>query len=107
MSESSRSLRSWVERRTPPVPTDFRPHVQLSDPDLRCETAEERVDALVAETHAALARASARDPVDRAGAFDLLAADAWATWAAEAALETTDPEATLTELASRFSTVAR
>jgi len=102
MSEAV-TLREWVESRTPPVPRGFRPWVKLDDPERPAGTADERVDGLVEESRAALARARRRDATDRAGAFDLLAADAWATWAAEAALDTDDPVARLTELARRLS----
>jgi len=101
------TLRSWVESRTPPVPQDFQPHLELADPARPGATATDRVDGLAEETRLALARAAGRDAADRAGAFDLLAADAWATWASEAALETSDPVATLTQLAIRLSTSAR
>ncbi len=100
-------LRSWIEGRTPPVPADFREHVRLEDPQRPGSTAAERVNGLVEETRLALARAADRDDSDRAGAFDLLAADAWATWASEAALETEDPVATLTDLAMRLSATSR
>ena len=107
MTSDGTTLSAWIARRRPPVPTDFRPHVRLDDPDREAATADARVDGLVAETRSALSRASSRDASDRAGAFDLLAADAWATYAAEAALDTHDPVATLTELARRLSAATR
>ena len=97
------SLADWLAARTPKVPEPFREYVTFVDPDRTPVSPEDRVAALTSEARAALGRARARDAADRAGAFDLLAADAWATWAAEAALETEDPVAALTDLARRLS----
>jgi hypothetical protein len=101
------SLTDWLAARAPNVPDAFREHVTPVEPDAEPASPEHRVAALTAEARAALGRARDRDPADRAGAFDLLAADAWATWAADAALETEDPVAALTELARRLSDPAR
>jgi len=97
------TLRAWLDGRTPVVPVAFRPYVRLTDPDREADLPGDRVDALTEEARSALADARRRDPSDRDGAFDLLAADAWATWAAEAALDTPDPVAALTDLARRLS----
>ncbi len=97
------TLGAWLDGRTPAVPVAFRPYVRLTDPDRDVPSARARVDALTEEARSALARARRRDPADRDGAFELLAADAWATWAAEAALDTADPVAALTDLARRLS----
>lgn len=101
------SLRDWLDARRPVVPTGFRPYVTLREPDRTPASADELVELLAAEAEVALGRARRRDAADREGAFDLLAADAWTTWAAEAALETADPVATLTDLARRLSDPAR
>ncbi len=104
------TLDAWLEARAARVPEAFRSWVERSEssPDASASlTAPERVASLTAEARAALGRSRDRDPGDRAGAFDLLAADAWATWASEAALETDDPVAALTELARRLSDPAR
>lgn len=101
------TLGAWLDARTPAVPVAFQPWVRPSDPDQEVSSPDERVSALTDEALAALGRARRRDPTDREGAFDLLAADAWATWAAEAALDTTDPVAALTDLARRLSDPAR
>ena len=61
------------------------------------------VEALANEAAAALAFALEPHGRERAGAFDLLAADGFLTWAAEAALETDDPDAALAALISRFA----
>lgn len=103
----SPTIRDWLDARRPVVPAGFRPYVAPADPDRRPGSPEDLVDQLAAEAAAALGRARGRDAADRAGAFDLLAADAWATWAAEAALETDDPVATLTDLARRLSDPGR
>ncbi|MDT8369437.1 MAG: hypothetical protein RQ745_09545 [Longimicrobiales bacterium] len=101
------TLGEWVARRTPPVPAGFRACVKLDDPQRDAATPEARVEGLLGEARAALARARAHHASDRDGAFDLLAADAFATWAAEAALEADDPIGALAALASRLSDPAR
>lgn len=97
------TLSDWLDGRTPVVPVAFRPWVRLRDPDREADSPEERLAALTEEARGSLSDARRRDPADREGAFDLLAADAWATWAAEAALDTSDPVASLTQLARRLS----
>ena len=51
----------------------------------------------------ALGRALDPEGRERGGAFDLLAADAFATWAAEAGLDRDDPDAWLQEMMGRFA----
>ena len=53
------------------------------------------MEALVHEARVAFGRARASEGRPRAGAFDLLAADGFATWASEIALDDTDPDAAL------------
>ena len=101
------TLLSWIEARRPVVPEAFRRYVEPDDPARPGDTPEQRVDGLAAEAQSALERARARDTADREGAFDLLAADAWATWAAEAALDADDPVDALTRLARRLSDPTR
>ena len=104
---AGRTLAAWLAPRVERVPEAFRGYVTLSDRDDGGASAAERVERLTEEARTALGRARGRDPSDRAGAFDLLAADAWATWAADAALETDDPVATLVELTRRLADPAR
>jgi hypothetical protein len=101
------TLEAWIASRTPPVPTAFRPSVVPTSPRREVPTPEAAVEALVDEAHVALGRALAREPQDRDGAFDLLAADAFATWAAEAALDVDDPETALLDLARTLSAAPR
>ena len=101
------TLETWIASRTPPVPSAFRPWVLPASPRREVPTHEATVDALVEEAHVALARVLAREPQDRDGAFDLLAADAFATWAAEAALDVDDPETALLALARTLSAAPR
>jgi len=101
------TLATWLAGRSPRVPDAFQSHVAPQEPDRVPATAAERVDLLASEAQDALGRAGDRDVADRAGAFDLLAADAWATWAAEATLEADDPVAALTDLARRFADPVR
>ena len=61
------------------------------------------VEALASEAEFALERALSPEGRLRQGAFDLLAADGFLTWAAEAALDTEDADATLDALIDRFA----
>lgn len=80
------TLREWLEARTPPVPRAFGEWVLPEEPE-----AEAGVEPLVREAEAALARALSPEGRPRDGAFDLLAADAFVTYACEAALQEDDP----------------
>lgn len=77
-----KTLREWIMSRQPPVPEAFAEYMQPAEPN-----AVAGVDALVAEAGRALGFALQGDARERRGAFDLLAADGFATWACEAALE--------------------
>lgn len=101
------TLGAWLESRTPPIPPAFRSRVTPAAPERETDTPAATVEALVHETQVALTRALSRVPSDREGAFELLAADAFATWAAEAALDLDDPEAALLALARRLSAPPR
>lgn len=86
------SVDDWMAERVPPVPEGFRPWVA------RVLTTVPRGEAeLTREARSALARA-AEGSSERKGAFDLLVADALATWAAESVLEEEEPEGRLEEL---------
>ena len=84
------TLRGWVERRTPPVPGGFQSWMAPADPGAMVS-----VSALMAEARRSLARLESPGDRPRDGAFDLLAADGFVTWACEAALEDADPVASL------------
>jgi hypothetical protein len=89
MNEST-SLTEWIAHRTPPAPGGFAAWMQPRDPEVPASA-----ETLTTEAHAAL-----RDALDgrsrpRLGAFDLLAADGFATWACEAALEGRNADADL------------
>ena len=84
------TLEEWLAGRTPPVPEAFRSWMQPAHPD-----APAGLDSLTREAHEALARALSPEGRPRRGAFDLLAADGFLTYACEAALETDDPRAAL------------
>lgn len=81
----------WIDHRTPPVPEAFRRWMNPASPDTPMSVA-----ALVREARRSLARGREHDPRAREGAFELLAADGFATWACEAALDERDPVASLT-----------
>lgn len=82
-------LSTWIEGRDPPVPAAFRPFVRPRAPE-----APATPDAWVAEARRALGEMG-DDRGARSAAFALLAADGFATWACEAALDDADPEAAL------------
>lgn len=94
----SQELGSWIAARTPPVPGDFGRWMRPSD-----ESAPAGVTALAAEAEQALSRALSPEGRPRGGAFDLLAADGFLTWACEAAIESDDPDAALQRLIEHFS----
>jgi hypothetical protein len=82
----------WIAARVPPVPSGFRPWLARA-----LAEAPEREGSLGAEARSLLVQAS-EGRGEREGAFDLLVADALATWAAEATLEHEDAQARLEEL---------
>lgn len=83
-------LEAWIARRRPPTPQAFAPWMRPADGAVEATSA-----ALAGEAHAALTRALDSAVRPRRGAFDLLAADGFATWACEAALESTDADGEL------------
>lgn len=85
------SVRGWIETRTPAVPEGFETWMAPASPN-----AELSVTALVREARRSLDRVQKSDDRTRSGAFDLLAADGFVTWACEAALGQADPVASLT-----------
>lgn len=86
------NIHDWLARRTPPVPAGFRPWIAQALPN-----APEGEAQLTREARSALARAGAGRG-ERNGAFDLLVADALASWAAESLLEEDEPEGRLEAL---------
>lgn len=84
------TLSAWMAERDPP-PAAFRPHLASTDP---CAGEGDLVDALLAEARRALRDALAGRG-ERSGAFRLLAADAYLTYACEAALEGDAPGSAL------------
>lgn len=86
------SVADWIAGQRPPVPEGFRPWVldHLQEPP-------SGAGALALETREAMARSLAGTGA-RGGAFDLLVADALATWAAQALLEETDADRRLDDL---------
>ncbi|UCC24820.1 MAG: hypothetical protein JSU98_13965 [Gemmatimonadales bacterium] len=91
-------LEEWLELRTPPVPEPFREWMIPEVPDV-----DASAGALAGEAFSALSRALEGAGRPRRGAFDLLAADGFLTYACEAALETDDPAGVLDELIERFA----
>ncbi len=85
------TLAEWLRERMLGVPPAFRPWVQPR----RAESAA-TPHALVEEARDHLAAIGHEG--DRADAFHLLAADGFATWACERALDDDDPATTLRAL---------
>ena len=83
-------LDAWIASRRPPVPESFAMWTRPTDPGSEASAA-----VLVREARAAFARAASPGVRPRDGAFDLLAADGFATWACEIALDEAEPEAAL------------
>jgi hypothetical protein len=94
-AEIPRALRSWLLARDPPAPASLLEHL-----DGTSATAGDLLQTLVGEATHALedARAGAGE---RRGAFRLLAADAYLTYACEVALEREDATGALREVLER------
>lgn len=95
------ALQRWIDGRTPPVPAGFAS--RMAPTGTGDAASGDVVTALADEAEHALRLALSPEGRDRGGAFDLLAADGFLTWAAEAALETEDPDAALADLIARFA----
>lgn len=97
----------WLARLDPPVPESFRAWLALPD-STRGDGEVGLPDAGLLERAAreALARARSRGDGARDGAYDLLAADAFVTWSAEAALDDPDPGGRLRALVRRIAGAA-
>lgn len=108
------SRSDWIDRVHPPVPQGFAPWLRLptsrnvaSVSDSRAPDGAERslpeAEELLAAALEALGRALKPEGRERGGAFDLLAADAFATWAAEALLDAPRVEEELERLRDRLA----
>lgn len=91
------TLEAWLATRTPPVPVPFQGWMRPAYPDAPAST-----ESLAREAEGALGRALAPGGRPRRGAFDLLAADGFLTYACEAALEEDDPVSVLDGLVRRL-----
>lgn len=91
-------MEGWLRERTPPVPDAFGPWMRPVRP-----AAPASVEALAEEALEALAAALDPGDLPRRGAFRLLAADAFVTYACEAALEEEDPVKVLDTLVRRLT----
>ena len=87
------SVDRWLDDREAGVPGVLRPWLRRTE-----GPADEVVPALLARGRAALDDAVARPGRDREAAFHLLAADAYLTWACEAAADADDPGEVLAAL---------
>jgi hypothetical protein len=93
------TLREWLAGRTPPVPEGFASWMSPERAD-----GPATVEVLAHEAEQALELAADSTGRPRGGAFDLLRADGFLTYACECALEGDDPAARLSELVRRFGT---
>ena len=91
------TVQDWIGARKPPVPGDFAEWMLPGDP-----SAPAGPESLFQEAQVALSRSLEPEGRPRAGAFDLLAADGFLTWACEAALETGDPSSVLKDFVRRL-----
>ncbi|HAY77914.1 MAG TPA: hypothetical protein DCY33_08700 [Gemmatimonadetes bacterium] len=87
---------NWLDEMHPSPPEGLRVRLKA---DMMQSGQEARPDRLRDAARVSLETASARSG-DRAAAFDLLLADAWITYACEAAMEREDPDAALDRIVS-------
>lgn len=90
------SVPDWLTKAEPPVPEEFAARLELApatgpDPDRLVSAAEESLE-----------RALEPDGRERRGAFDMLAADGFLTYACEEALEADDPAPVLAAMVRRI-----
>ena len=82
---------TWIATRTPPAPDPFRAHLMDGMSARTDLEARPRADALIEVGDAALGRVLTHEcgtaPVSRENALDLLSADAFVTYAFEAAAD--------------------
>ncbi len=86
----------WLAERAEGVPDVLARHLDVE------EDGDDVADALVRRGLRALGEALARPGRDRGAAFRLLAADAYLTYACQAAAEGDDPEGALREILTRI-----
>jgi hypothetical protein len=89
-------LAAWMADREPPPPGALLAHM-ADAPEVPAD-ADPALDALLSVARRALRDALAREG-ERDGAFRLLAADAYLTYACEIALESSDPGGALLRVA--------
>ena len=91
------TLRAWLLEREPKIPAALLRHLDGAHSQF---SPDELLETLLAEAEKALEDARAGEG-ERRGAFRLLAADAYVTYACEVALEGDDPAARLTQIVER------
>jgi hypothetical protein len=91
------TLRAWLLERDPPIPEALLRHL---DGGLSGITSDELLETLLAHAEGALEDARGGEG-ERRGAFRLLAADAYVTYACEVALDGDDPAARLIHVVER------
>ena len=98
---SGSTVREWLQERHPAAPDALLRHLEVD------RSADDTAPADVLEALLSRADRALRDACaghgERRGAFRLLAADAYLTWACEAALEDEAPSARLREIVARVT----
>ena len=92
-----RALAGWIGERTPPAPAEFLPWLRTPEDD-----SELGSEALCRLAVRHLRATLSRPPRSREGGLRLLAADAFATYACEAATEEDDVEGALRTVLERI-----
>jgi len=95
------TLRSWLDGRTPPPPPEVAEGLRSggwTDAPGGAGSADAVTERLLEAARSRLAKARTRPGRVRESAFDLLAGDAWVTYACEAALDSDDPDAALARI---------
>lgn len=92
------TLAEWIAGRTPPAPEAFQPWLAAGT-----VIQGGAAPTLAEEAVRSLAEALARPGRNREGAFHLLAADGYLTYACEAAAEAADVEGTLRRILRRVA----
>ena len=89
------SIGDWIDRRARPVPAELRPHLSATGPV--------SPDALLAAAEREVEGCAPGNPRDREAAFELLAADAYVTYACALATERGADASTLRGIARRVA----
>ena len=93
---SRKTLEEWLKEREPTIPAPFLPHL------LSVSSGPAGIENLITSGEEALRRALEKTGRNRTAAFDLLAADAFLTYACEAVATDRDVRGSLETLLERI-----